>query len=617
MNANAPSFVPSNSHRNNNNNNNNNNSSNHNGSRRKRHQKRNRSTNNNNNNDIEEQLDLVQIAQQTGGTTDRKGRVSLNHLLNFSFPQRQRPQPIIRRQKITSYQPYNKERFVNANFRFMLNPFGDYNYQLADPDINFDWDAVEQVIISSNEVQACPICLSMPTAARVTRCGHVFCLPCVLHYLELRENPKRLWRKCPICWDSIYETDIKAVKIIESRPIKEGDIITLSLIQRPNHSTLAFPISDTWPLPENVISNYIKPDEPLIPWNSTPSAALFARFMLASPDYLVAEYERDSRELDDAMSDAIGWGSVDEVPFIEKSKKMVHDHIKRIRHQKTKELDLVQSTLDMMYEAVAKYHKKHAKAAEGIESHSSPEEENSIPEAYRQHHSQQGEKPLAKVQNSTANDYYFYQAKDGQHVYLHPLDIRILKHEFGDYHQFPHELEVQITNVQESTLDEDLRKKCKYLSHLPLGCDVTFLEINIKDIVSEDTFQVFNNELNARFRRRKEKEQREDKEREYAENKSRLQAVKEQEDERRRMESDPFFSMYRQPDDEEEQLAQAMSESLAIAGHHHDDEDDGPRTVWGTRMVANPEEEHYMDHHDWADHIVITKSKRKGRSKKR
>jgi hypothetical protein len=77
-------------------------------------EKRNRSTNNNNNNDIEEQLDLVQIAQQTGGTTDRKGRVSLNHLLNFSFPQRQRPQPIIRRQKITSYQPYNKERFVNA-----------------------------------------------------------------------------------------------------------------------------------------------------------------------------------------------------------------------------------------------------------------------------------------------------------------------------------------------------------------------------------------------------------------------------------------------------------------------------------------------------------------------
>lgn len=124
-------------------------------------------------------------------------------------------------------------------------------------------------------------------------------------------------------------------------------------------------------------------------------------------------------------------------------------------------------------------------------------------------------------------------------------------------------------------------------------------------------------ELNARFRRRKEKEQREDKERENAENKSRLQAVKEMEDERRRIESDPFFSMYRQPDDEEEQLAQAMSESLAIAGHHHDDEDDGPRTVWGTRMVANPEEEHYMDHHDWADHIVITKSKRKGRSKKR
>lgn len=33
-----------------------------------------------------------------------------------------------------------------CSFRFMLNPTGNYIYQLADPDINFDWDTIEQVV---------------------------------------------------------------------------------------------------------------------------------------------------------------------------------------------------------------------------------------------------------------------------------------------------------------------------------------------------------------------------------------------------------------------------------------------------------------------------------------
>jgi hypothetical protein len=60
-------------------------------------------------------LNLVKIAQRTSGSTDKKGRVSLNHLLGFSFPERQEiPANQHRKQKVTSYQPFNKERFINA-----------------------------------------------------------------------------------------------------------------------------------------------------------------------------------------------------------------------------------------------------------------------------------------------------------------------------------------------------------------------------------------------------------------------------------------------------------------------------------------------------------------------
>ena len=50
--------------------------------------------------------------------------------------------------------------------------------------------------------------------------------------------------------------------------------------------------------------------------------------------------------------------------------------------------------------------------------------------------------------------YYFYMSSDGQQYYLHPLDIRILKHEFKEYALFPDELEVSVMAIQESTIDE-------------------------------------------------------------------------------------------------------------------------------------------------------------------
>jgi len=58
----------------------------------------------------------------------------------------------------------------------------------------------------SHEVPFCPICLDTPCAARITKCGHIYCWPCILHYLELDH---RSWRKCPICHEAIHKSDLK------------------------------------------------------------------------------------------------------------------------------------------------------------------------------------------------------------------------------------------------------------------------------------------------------------------------------------------------------------------------------------------------------------------------
>jgi hypothetical protein len=82
----------------------------------------------------------------------------------------------------------------------------DYSVHFADPDLAIDWLRVEQVRLHSMQTLKCPICLSEPQAGKITRCGHVYCWSCLLHYLALSDKP---WRKCPVCSEAIYKQDIR------------------------------------------------------------------------------------------------------------------------------------------------------------------------------------------------------------------------------------------------------------------------------------------------------------------------------------------------------------------------------------------------------------------------
>ena len=94
-----------------------------------------------------------------------------------------------------------------SSCQFVVKSGVDYSVHLSDPDILVDWDLVEQVgLKSSSAVPSCPICLYPPTAAKIARCGHVFCWSCILHYLALSDNA---WRKCPICYEEVTKNDLK------------------------------------------------------------------------------------------------------------------------------------------------------------------------------------------------------------------------------------------------------------------------------------------------------------------------------------------------------------------------------------------------------------------------
>lgn len=120
-------------------------------------------------------------------------------------------------------------------------------------------------------------------------------------------------------------------------------------------------------------------------------------------------------------------------------------------------------------------------------------------------------------QGSTApSEYYFYQAL--LHYYLSPLDIRILKDAFGNFASFPSTILPRVERVSTGHIvDDDLRRRIKYLAHLPYGCEVNFLECDWTDTVQPEILERYKKDIEARRKRNQDKEARDEKARLSAE----------------------------------------------------------------------------------------------------
>ena len=79
-----------------------------------------------------------------------------------------------------------------------------------------------------------------------------------------------------------------------------------------------------------------------------------------------------------------------------------------------------------------------------------------------------GSSPLDQATFLKSNEYYFYQASDGQWLFLTALDMRVLLAHYGAYGALPGRLTAQVVNIDNITQTEVMRKKIKFLGHLPL-----------------------------------------------------------------------------------------------------------------------------------------------------
>ncbi|KAF6842169.1 ring-15 protein [Colletotrichum musicola] len=416
--------------------------------------------------------DAIAELRAVRNPSSRRGQTSITHLLNYSLP----PRPYADHHSYSrsyrrnptwgpgsGHHANDKARYVHANYRFVVSPEGTYASQAADADVHIDWDNVLQVLASSeSQAASCPICLSEPVAPRMAKCGHIFCLPCLIRFMnnttddDAKPSKGARWKKCPLCEDSVYLHETRPVRFYagqESPLPRVGDDVVLRLMARTAKSTLALP----W---ENGSDALNVADD--IPWHFAANVLDYARIMKGTGDYMVEQYDEEVQALQKQETE-------DQLLYHEDD-EWTQKAIRAINAAKEKVKDLGKN--DSMLPSGSK----------------------------------------AGSQRPVQPDFYFFASQP--HLYLSALDIRILKTKYGDFSSFPSTLLPRVEHISTGhVLDEVQRRRAKYLGHLPYGCRISFLECDWTDIVPAEVLEKFADEIGRRRKRNRDKATQEERER--------------------------------------------------------------------------------------------------------
>ncbi|KAH9525668.1 RING finger protein 10 [Bulinus truncatus] len=486
-------------------------------------------------------------------TSSRKGNA--NHLLKFSYISNSqngnyggwragsgrsggRGQGYYRRTPVTRY---SKEQFLQASCQFVVCDDGEYTEQAIDPDALVNWDKVELVRTFSTETVTCPICLQVPFAGKITKCGHTYCWSCILHHLN--ETDSAGHNKCPVCPHKISASELKSVKCIEVPEYKVGDVIEMRLMQKSKGSVYISPKSewkDRFGVPHNIndgdITNYMK-------------------ILVASNDQIQEEIDREKAALDSLLLTAEDY----EICFIEMAKTLLQEREKHVKvpchsimvkeeseisqlseiTQSTGEIKPVkdqskpsihyldafeneeQHTLsdkslaktECLSASAVAIDTKESSAADTVSLPSrdddeqllSPEEaanELELPEGYSDSLNQRSSN--SKYPKDT---FYFYQASTGQHIYLNSLNAQCLIREYGSLEKGPEAIKATIVAIERIFMTEDIRKRLRYLNHIPLTCEFHVVELKLlPPVLSKETLRHFHPEFEKRRRARQKKQ---------------------------------------------------------------------------------------------------------------
>jgi len=500
-------------------------------------------------------LDVADSHESFGANRGRAGKktnYNVNHLLNFTYDEPRRGRhhesgrPMGRGRKIstssTGHVAFNKDHYLLATCQFVLHSNVDQKPYLDNPDLLVDWSTVEQVRIRSvGDVLCCPICLEVPVAPQVTKCGHVYCYACLLHHAASAEKK---WSSCPICFEMVYVEDLRSATLLPTPITSVGDVLNMTLI-----TVEANPGEGGNGLPHPVEST-----EEIAALSSS-SSLVFEKILSLS------DAEIQSRVLEPEISEILAAkisADVVEVMFLDQALEAVKIRKEKLQQgewERSKTGDFLQAVegvdddgvadiplggdadscidadwFDFEEDSVAEATeeaKKSIHCLEEVEEKTTDEGNSAAPaeEAEKSEVAEDcvhgaavegpevvtAEDPPKSAKSAASllptGDYFFYQSADGQKIFLHSLNAKCLAFEYGALNAAPSAISGRILQIDEGIVTEGLRKRCRYLSTLPIHCPFKVVELDLKSpLVSEQALENFASELQYRKQQRQSKE---------------------------------------------------------------------------------------------------------------
>ncbi|XP_035916182.1 RING finger protein 10 [Anopheles stephensi] len=440
---------------------------------------------------------------------------SLNHLLNYHYAPRDRDQPVrfsrtgnIRKLTNQSHGRYNKEQFLQANCQFVVRAGEDYEGLLGAPDQLVDWGKVEQIHVLSSEEPQCPICLYPPVAAKMTKCGHVYCWPCILHYLALSD---KTWRKCPICYEAIHLPDLRSAVSKPFHAFGMGEYVTLQLMRREKGTMKVVEVNDELNL------GLSRPTGVAIPhFDATVGNSILTKLLLTDTEQMLKIMEREQTELENQLvSDG---AEAPENMFVQQALDILGERRATLMATKAivfpipAEKTLVRGMSDDSVPAELQLADSNALADDGASEASSDfmiDEESNFTV---------GDIDIVPTAQSAGQHYYFYQSLDGQPLFLHSINSRMLQAMYGSLDRSPHRITGRVVQKDSCSMDENLRRRLKYLEHLPVCTQFDVVELDFGPsadgggrLVSDEVLSLFHDELSLRQRTRQKRARAEQK----------------------------------------------------------------------------------------------------------
>lgn len=357
------------------------------------------------------------------------------------------------------------------------------------PDSLIDWSLIEQINIQTSDEPQCPICLYPPVAAKVTRCGHVYCWTCVLHYLSLSD---KTWRKCPICYDAVHVGDLKSASIVQQSSHNVGSQIAFRLMRRKKGSLLIEKY-ENWQ-DEKSCESY--------PYVSSPMEdKLFSKFVLATRADIFRILERERNELLLNVDE-----SCPEFVFVQQALELIKERSEKLGEIRDDENVIQNNDAQTKLCSIGiQCDDENVVSTNGAIN--ATENAEVVPNA-----GDFGIESSVKAIHSPGKYYYFYQVADGQNIYLHPLNVKMLQATYGSLADGPPFIEARIIQKEQQSMDEDHRRKFTCLGHLPLTCEFSVVEIELlPPYVTEDVIKSFKSDIihRKKERQRKAREERE------------------------------------------------------------------------------------------------------------